>query len=74
MTFPAIAMTTKTMQQRKMSAMVRQQVVEVLREVMSDPDLGLELRPEFVRRLKRSIRDVKAGKIIPLSKIIAKYG
>lgn len=67
-------MTKALAQQRKMRVMVRQQVVEVLREVMGDSDRGLELRPEFVRRLKRSIREAKAGQLVPFEEIKARYG
>jgi hypothetical protein len=30
------------------------EVAKALREVFSDPDFGLQLRPDFVRRMKKS--------------------
>jgi len=61
-------------QEKKIRAIVRQEVAAALREVFSDPDRGLELRPEFVRRSKRSIREMKTGKRIPFEKIMSVYG
>lgn len=36
------------------NAAIRRQVIKVFREVLTDPDFGLELRPDFVKRLKKS--------------------
>ena len=59
---------------KRMHNVVRREVIDVVREVLSDPDLGLELSPKFSRRLKKSIKEKKAGKVSLLSKIFAQYG
>ncbi|GIW67055.1 MAG: hypothetical protein KatS3mg096_567 [Candidatus Parcubacteria bacterium] len=39
-------------------------VIEILREIFNDPDFGLKLKPEIVRKLKK-----KPKKLIPLEEI-----
>ena len=51
----------------------RREVIAVLREILSDPDAGLALRADFVRRLKRSIRSSEKGHYKPLSTILEMY-
>jgi signal recognition particle GTPase len=43
---------------------IRQIVVETLREILNDPDFGLELREEIIKRLKK-----KPKNLISLEKI-----
>ncbi|MBU4299465.1 hypothetical protein KJ636_05495 [Patescibacteria group bacterium] len=52
---------------------IREKIIEVMREILSDPDYGLELRQSFVKRLKKSIEAEKKGKLISLSSILKKY-
>lgn len=59
---------------KNIHTIVRKEVVEVVREVLSDPDAGLELTSGFVRRLQRSVRDKKAGRLTNLNKIFEQYG
>lgn len=61
------------LQNKKINEIIRRQVIEVMREMLSDPDFGLELRPQFIKRLKKSIKSKKAGKYISLDKILKKY-
>jgi len=61
------------LQNKKINTIVRQQVIEVMREMLSDTDFGLELRPEFVKRLKKSIKSKKAGKYLSLDEILKKH-
>lgn len=65
---------TLTISPKNIQAIVREEVVGVMREVLSDPDAGLEITPSFSRRLKKSLKDEKAGRVIPLSKIFKQYG
>lgn len=44
----------KIKKESTVSAALKREVAKAFREVFSDPDFGLELRPEFVRRLKKS--------------------
>ena len=39
-------------------------VIEALRDILSDPDFGLKLKPEIVRKLKK-----KPKKLIPLEEV-----
>lgn len=59
-----------TQDKKALSLEIRQQVVEVLRELISDPDFGLELTEKAKKRL-RTARRIKKG--IPLAEIIKKY-
>lgn len=52
---------------------IKEKVIEVIREIFTDPDYGLELKPDFVKRLKKSIEAEKKGKTVPLDKILKKY-
>jgi hypothetical protein len=42
-------------------ATVRESVEEILRDILIDPDAGLQLRPEFEERLRQSISYVNSG-------------
>ena len=46
---------------------------EVIREILSDPDYGLEFTPEFINRLKKSVASKKIGRVVSLEKILKKY-
>jgi len=59
---------------KKLDARIRTQVIGVMREVLSDPDAGLEVTPEFSRKLKESMKAEEAGKTTPLEKIFKEYG
>lgn len=59
---------------KEMHRIVHREVVDVIREVLSDPDSGLELTPTFSRRLKKSLNEKRAKKIVSLSEIFAHYG
>ena len=63
-----------TLSQKNINTLVRKEVVGIMREVLSDPDGGLELTPDFIRRLKKSLKDEKDRRVISLSKIFKQYG
>lgn len=48
-----------TAEQLKM--LIRETVRETLQDLFEDPDLGLELRPEFAERLRQSVAYVASG-------------
>lgn len=52
---------------------IRKQVISVLREIMSDPDQGLELTAYAKRRLAAAERSRRGGKHTPLAQVMAKY-
>jgi len=53
--------TVATMTVKDLKALIRDVVEEVLLEILSDPDAGLELHPEFERRLRESASYAQAG-------------
>ncbi|MDA2935679.1 hypothetical protein MYX06_00460 [Patescibacteria group bacterium AH-259-L05] len=57
----------------KISEMAHREVVGALREILSDPDFGMLLRPEAIKRLKKSVRSKQAGKVKALKDVLAKY-
>ena len=48
----------------------REQVIGVLREILSDADSGLSLRPGAVKRLRKSILSKRTGKFKNLASIL----
>lgn len=59
---------------KKLDERIRTQVIDVMHEVLSDPDAGLEITSEFSRKLKQSIKAETEGKTTPLQQIFDKYG
>lgn len=57
----------------KLHTIIRKEVANVFKELLSDPDAGQELVPSFEKRLKKSVRDKAGGRVTPLSKVLAKY-
>lgn len=47
-------------------------IAEVVREILDDPDFGLELTDEAKRRLRRAMKDRRPG--IPFEEIKRRYG
>ena len=47
-------------------------VEDVFEELFGDPDYGMELRPSFVRRLKKSIKSAKASRTHDLRTVLKK--
>ena len=54
-------------------AQIRRFIVEAVRDVLLDPDFGLELSAGTIRDLKKSIKQKKEGKVIALEEILKKY-
>lgn len=61
------------LEEAKLNTLVRKQVIMVLKEFLEDFDFGLELRPEFEARLRKSIQSKKAGRTVSLNSIFKKY-
>ncbi|MBI2024917.1 MAG: hypothetical protein HYT03_02440 [Candidatus Harrisonbacteria bacterium] len=66
-------MAKTSLEEAKLNSLVKKQVIEVLREFLNDPDFGLELRPEFETRLRKSIRSRKADKTRSLTEVLKQY-
>ena len=45
----------------QLKTLIQSAVKEALREVLGDPDAGLELRPEFEERLREAVTYVASG-------------
>ena len=56
---------------REVTDIIRQEVIKVLREMLSDPDFGLELTAYAKKRLRQTMKS--KGKGIPFSEIKKKY-
>ena len=53
---------------KKLGDLIEQKILEFF----GDPDAGLELKPSFVRKLRKNM--AKKQKLIPLSVVMKKYG
>ncbi len=53
---------------RKLGNLIEQKILEFF----GDPDAGLELKPSFLRKLRRNMR--KNQKLTPLSVVAKRYG
>ena len=60
-------------QNKNLNILIRRTVLEVVQEVLADPDYGLVLRPSFIKRLKKSIQSQKSQKTVPFAEILKKY-
>ncbi|RLC75294.1 MAG: hypothetical protein DRI81_12320 [Chloroflexi bacterium] len=55
----------------ELKALISKTVKEALLETLRDPDMGLELRPEFESRLRESRAYVEGGgELIPLDEML----
>jgi hypothetical protein len=54
--------------QKQLNRLIRKNVIEVIREILNDPDFGLELRDWVKKRLRK-----KPKKLIPFEEIKKKY-
>ena len=50
--------------------LIEKKVNEVFRNIMSDLDYGLELKPEFEKRLEESIEAEKEGRVKSLKEVL----
>lgn len=58
---------------KKLNNLIRQTIIETIREIFNDPDYGLPLTPQTIKRLKKSIKSKKAGQLIDFEEILKKY-
>lgn len=64
---------TASLDNKYLKILVKKSVISVFREILSDPDYGLELRLDFVKRLKKSVLSEKREEVVSLDKILKKY-
>jgi hypothetical protein len=60
------------LQDKKLNSLIRQTIIETIREIFNDPDYGLPLSIRTAQRLKKSIKSKKAGRVISLKEILNK--
>ena len=53
--------TVAEMTAMQLKTLIQSAVKEVLQEILRDPDVGLELRPEFEERLRQAVTHVASG-------------
>jgi hypothetical protein len=59
----------------QLKALIKESVEEILRDILVDPDAGLQLRPEFEERLRQSISYVDSGgKLLSFEEIRRRLG
>lgn len=61
------------LEKEKINDIAQRQVVSALREILSDPDTGLNLTTRFVRKIKKSSKSKEFGKTNNLLDVLAKY-
>ena len=66
-------MTKIMLRNKKLNSLIRQTIIETIREIFNDPDYGLPLTSQTILRLKKSMKSKKAGRIISFGKILKDY-
>lgn len=59
-----------TIENRKIERIVEKTVFRILQRVLTDPDFGLEVRPEFEKKLKKSTASKKNGRLKNFENVI----
>lgn len=60
---------TIKLQEKKIEKIAEKAALKILRQALTDPDFGLSLRPEFLKRLRKSVISKKRG-LKSLSEVI----
>ena len=66
-------MKTASIQNENIETIVRKNVISVFREIFADPEYHLKLRPNFVKRLNKSLELKNKGKVYKFEDILKKY-
>ncbi|MBU3925711.1 hypothetical protein KJ763_00885 [Patescibacteria group bacterium] len=66
-------MKTASIQNKNIETLVRKNVISVFREIFTDPEYRLKLKPNFVKRLKKSLESKNKGGVHKLDNILKKY-
>ncbi|MBI4174997.1 hypothetical protein HY523_00080 [Candidatus Berkelbacteria bacterium] len=67
-------MPTISLNRNQLKKIVQIAVREELRELFEDPDIGLKIRPEVIRRLRRSERHYREGKFVSAEEMARELG
>lgn len=61
------------LEKEKIIDIAQRQVISALREILSDPDTGLNLTTRFIRKINKSSKSKITGKTKNLQNVLAKY-
>jgi len=64
---------TTTKNKNELDALVRKNIVMVLREILSDAEYHLPLKPAFLKKMQRSTVSKSKNKLISLDAVLKKY-
>lgn len=64
---------TTITQSKNLTNLIRQTVLEIIQEILADPDYGLALNGNFEKRLEKSVQSKRAGRVVSFGKILKKY-
>jgi hypothetical protein len=68
-----INQTISKKQLKEIDTIIQKKVNEIIREILSDPDYGLNFKKRFLNRLKKSIISKQEKKLKNLDEILAGY-
>ena len=68
-----INQTISKKQLKELDIIIQKKVNEIIREILSDPDYGLNFKKRFLNRLKKSIISKQEKKLKNLDEILAGY-
>lgn len=63
----------KGLKDKKINEFIRRKVIEVMREIVSDPEYNLELSALVEKRLQKSACSKKRRKVVDLDRVMEKY-
>ena len=63
----------KELKDKKIDEFIRRKVIEIMREIVSDPEYNLELSSLAEKRLQKSLCSKKKGKVVSLDEVMEKY-
>jgi len=66
-------MAKTVLKNKKLNNLIRQTIIETIQRIFNDPDYGLPLTPQTIRRLRKSIKSKKSGRVIDFEEIFKKY-
>ena len=60
-----------SLQEGKIKKIAEEAAIRAVRRVLADPDFGLELRPDFERKLRKSASSRKNGRLKDFREVLA---
>lgn len=66
-------MATISISNKNIETIVRKNVISIFREIFTDPEYRLKLKPNFVKKLKKSLETKNKGEVHKFEDILKKY-